>query len=47
MLKIDTEKIWKLLKKDKRYIEQYIINALVKYSKEQSIERGDAYDLDM
>lgn len=36
-----------LLKKDKRYIEQYIINALVEYSKEKNIERGDAHDLDM
>ena len=36
-----------LLKKDKRYIEQYIINALVEYSKEKNIERGDANDLDM
>ena len=36
-----------LLKKDKRYIEQYIIKALESYSKEKNIERGDAYDLDM
>lgn len=36
-----------LLKKDKRYIEQYIIKALESYSKEKSIERGDAYDLGM
>ena len=36
-----------LLKKDKRYIEQYIINALINYSKDKKIERGDAYDLDM
>lgn len=35
-----------LLKKDKRYIEQYIIKALENYSKEKNIERGDAYDLD-
>lgn len=35
-----------LLKKDKRYIEQYIIKALENYSKKKNIERGDAYDLD-
>ncbi|MGM9876799.1 MAG: ParB/RepB/Spo0J family partition protein [Bacilli bacterium] len=35
-----------LLRKDKRYIEQYIIKALENYSKEKNIERGDAYDLD-
>lgn len=35
-----------LLKKDKRYIEQYIVKALENYSKEKNIERGDAYDLD-
>lgn len=34
-----------LLKRDKRYIEQYIINAIEKY-KEEELERGDAYDLD-
>lgn len=36
-----------LKKKDKRYIEQYIISAIISYSKEKNIERGDAYDLDM
>ena len=36
-----------LLKKDKRYIEQYIINALINYSKDKKLERGDAYDLNM
>ena len=35
-----------LLKRDKRYIEQYIIKAIENY-KQQEIERGDAYDLDM
>ena len=35
-----------LLKRDKRYIEQYIINAIESYKK-QELERGDAYDLDM
>ena len=35
-----------LLKRDKRYIEQYIIKAIENYKK-QEIERGDAYDLDM
>lgn len=35
-----------LLKRDKRYIEQYIINAIENYKK-QDLERGDAYDLDM
>lgn len=36
-----------LLQKDKKYIEQYIINALINYSKDKSIESGDAYDLDI
>lgn len=36
-----------LLKRDKRYIEQYIIRALHSYSNNKTIERGDAYDLDM
>ena len=35
-----------LLKRDKRYIEQYIIKAIENY-KHQEIERGDVYDLDM
>ena len=35
-----------LLKRDKRYIEQYIIKAIENYKK-QELERGDAYDLDM
>ena len=35
-----------LLKRDKRYIEQYIIRAIENY-KQQEIERGDVYDLDM
>ena len=35
-----------LLKRDKRYIEQYIIKAIESYKK-QELERGDAYDLDM
>ena len=35
-----------LLKRDKRYIEQYIIKAIENY-KQQEIERGDVYDLDM
>ncbi len=35
-----------LLKRDKRYIEQYIINAIESYKK-QELERGDAYELDM
>ena len=35
-----------LLKRDKRYIEQYIIKAIENY-KQQDIERGDVYDLDM
>ena len=35
-----------LLKRDKRYIEQYIIKAIENY-KQQEIERGDIYDLDM
>ena len=35
-----------LLKRDKRYIEQYIIKAIEKY-KSIELERGDAYDLDM
>lgn len=35
-----------LLKRDKRYIEQYIIKAIDNY-KQQEIERGDVYDLDM
>ena len=34
-----------LLSRDKRYIEQYIIKAINYYNK--TIERGDAYDLDM
>ena len=35
-----------LLKRDKRYIEQYIIKAIESYKK-QELERGDAYDLNM
>ena len=35
-----------LLKRDKRYIEQYIIKAIENY-KQQEIERDDVYDLDM
>ena len=35
-----------LLKRDKRYIEQYIIKAIENY-KHQEIDRGDVYDLDM
>ena len=35
-----------LLKRDKRYIEQYIIKAIENY-KQSELERGDAYDLDM
>ena len=35
-----------LLKRDKRYIEQYIIKAIENY-KQQEIERRDVYDLDM
>lgn len=35
-----------LLKRDKRYIEQYIIKAIESYKK-QELERGDIYDLDM
>lgn len=35
-----------LLKRDKRYIEQYIIKA-IEYYRKMEIERGDAYDLDM
>ena len=35
-----------LLKRDKRYIEQYIIKAIENY-KQKEIERGDIYDLDM
>ena len=35
-----------LLKRDKRYIEQYIIKAIENY-KQQEIEGGDVYDLDM
>ena len=35
-----------LLKRDKRYIEQYIIKAIENY-KQQEIESGDVYDLDM
>ena len=35
-----------LLKRDKRYIEQYIIKAIENY-KSIELERGDAYDLDM
>lgn len=35
-----------LLKRDKRYIEQYIIKAIENF-KHQEIERGDVYDLDM
>ena len=35
-----------LLKRDKRYIAQYIIKAIENY-KQQEIERGDVYDLDM
>lgn len=35
-----------LLKRDKRYIEQYIIKAIENY-KQQEIERGDVYYLDM
>lgn len=35
-----------LLKRDKRYIEQYIIKTIENY-KQQEIERGDVYDLDM
>ena len=35
-----------LLKRDKRYIEQYIIKAIENYRK-QELERGDVYDLDM
>lgn len=35
-----------LAKRDKRYIEQYIIKAIENY-KQQEIERGDVYDLDM
>ena len=34
-----------LLKRDKRYIEQYIIKAIENY-KSIEFERGDAYDLD-
>ncbi len=34
-----------LLKRDKRYIEQYIIKAIENY-KSIELERGDAYDLD-
>ena len=36
-----------LLKRDKRYVEQYIVDAISFYSKSKNIERGDAYDLDM
>ena len=37
-----------LITRDKRYIEQYIIKALENFNKSKdSIERGDAYDLDM
>ncbi len=35
-----------LLKRDKRYIEQYIIKA-IEYYRRVELERGDAYDLDM
>lgn len=35
-----------MLKRDKRYIEQYIIKAIENY-KLIELERGDAYDLDM
>lgn len=35
-----------LLKRDKRYIEQYIIKAIENY-KQQELERGDEYDLDI
>ena len=35
-----------LLKRDKRYIEQYIIKAIENY-KQLELERGDAYDLDV
>lgn len=35
-----------LLKRDKRYIEQYIIKAIENY-RSIELERGDAYDLDM
>ena len=35
-----------LLKRDKRYIEQYIIKAIENY-KQQEIERRELYDLDM
>ncbi len=35
-----------LLKRDKRYIEQYIIKA-IEYYRKVELERGDAYDLDM
>ena len=35
-----------LLKRDKRYIEQYIIKAIENY-KSIELERGDAYDLDI
>ncbi|MBR2997529.1 MAG: ParB/RepB/Spo0J family partition protein [Bacilli bacterium] len=36
-----------LLKRDKRYVEQYIVDAISFYSKSKNIERGDAYDLDV
>ena len=37
-----------LINRDKRYIEEYIIKALESFNKaKDSIERGDAYDLDM
>jgi ParB family chromosome partitioning protein len=50
-ISFDKERIEKvlpteLLKRDKRYIEQYIIKAIENY-KQQEIERGDVYDLDM
>lgn len=35
-----------LLKRDKRYVEQYIVDAIRFYSNSKNIERGDAYDLD-
>ena len=35
-----------LRNRDKRYIEQYIINAINYYEKNRNIERGDVYDLD-
>lgn len=43
--KIENVLPYELTKRDKRYIEQYIIKAIETYKKLE-LERGDAYDLD-